>query len=138
MKTQKINHLAVWLLVVMYQVIGAGWYGTFAQQWMALTGLKESDFADPDPTPYIIAIVTAIIVNYGLAVLFIKLQVQLLVQGLKTAAFIWFAFQFADVATTNAFSLKSFELTLVDTGKTFVCFVVSGALLGAWIKFKKA
>ena len=30
----RINHLAVWILVVLHQLIGFGWYAIFGELWL--------------------------------------------------------------------------------------------------------
>jgi hypothetical protein len=84
---------------------------------------------------YVLAIVTAIIVNYALAWLIARLNATTVVAGLKIALLCWFAFLFVEHATIAVFS--SFEtnqrpLILIDMGRPFVNFAISGVVLGAW------
>jgi hypothetical protein len=116
-----------------------GWYGTFADVWMKLNNITmaEVEKGGSNPIPYIVAMIVAVVANYGLAVLFAKLQVNNLFQGIATGTFIWFCFQFGDMMTMNMFSNRPFELTLINGGHTFLNFLVSGAILGAWVKHRK-
>ena len=34
--TNKINHLAVWILVIVHQLVGWGWYTIFGEKWLNL------------------------------------------------------------------------------------------------------
>ena len=84
---------------------------------------------------YVFAIVTAIIVNYALAWLIARLNATNAIAGLKIALVCWFAFLFVEHATIAVFS--SFEtnpwpLILLDMGRPFVNFAISGLVLGAW------
>lgn len=132
---QKINHLAVWVLVVIHQLIPMVWYGALSDKWMALNNLTMKDIeASPSPMPYIVAIVTAIVFNYFLAWLFIKLNLSGAVNGLLFAALIFISCIALEVTTHNMFQMRPFELTLINMGHTFLNFCVSGLLLGLWVK----
>jgi len=134
----KINHLAVWILVVVHQLIGWGWYAVFGEKWLNLHARTMTDIERTHtPGAYILAIVTAIIVNYALAWLIARLNATNAIAGLKIALVCWFAFLFVEHATIAVFS--SFEtnpwpLILIDIGRPFVNFAVSGLVLGAWRK----
>ena len=39
----KINHLAVWILVVVHQLIGWGWYAVFGEKWLNLHARTMTD-----------------------------------------------------------------------------------------------
>ena len=137
MKNLRINHPAVIILTVAYQLMAMAWYGIFAQQWMSLNNFTEADFTDQSPVPYIYAIITALITNYAFAVLFKKLKVEEVGLGIKVAALCWLGFTFAEISTINMFSLNPFALSLVDGGKSFLAFVISGIVLASWKKYEK-
>jgi len=48
---------------------------------MPHTGLQESDFIEPNPAPFVIAMVAVTAINYGFAVLIVRLKVQQMVKG---------------------------------------------------------
>jgi uncharacterized protein DUF1761 len=90
-----------------------------------------------DPTPFVISIIAAIVLNYTLAWLFRSLNVASALTGLKIALICWFAFLFADYATIEAFSAfgRNFcQIIFIDMGRTFLTFAIAGLLLGAWRK----
>ena len=136
MEKQKINWLAIVILVVAYQLIAVVWYGVFAQSWMDFNQFTEADFAERNITPYIIAIITALITNYVLAALFKALDIDSAMAGLRLAILCWIGFTFAEVSTLYIFSFKPFGLTLIDSGKALIAFSVSGIVLGAWRKYE--
>jgi hypothetical protein len=85
----KINHLAVWILVVVHQLIGWGWYTIFGEKWLDLHARTMTDIERTHNVgAYIFAVVTAIVVNYTLAWLISRLNATTAVGGLKVA---WFA-----------------------------------------------
>ena len=66
--TNKINHLAVWVLVIVHQLVGWGWYTIFGEKWLNLHARTMTDIERTHSVgAYVLAIVTAIIVNYALA-----------------------------------------------------------------------
>ena len=72
---RKINHLAVWILVVVHQFIGWGWYAIFGEKWLNLHARTMTDIERTHNVgAYVFAIVTAIIVNYTLAWLISRLN----------------------------------------------------------------
>jgi len=137
MKNMKINHLAVILLTIAYQIIAMVWYSIFSNLWMSLNGFTDADFADQSPMPYIYAVITALVTNYALAFLFRNLKVEQAGHGVKIAVLCWLAFSFAEISTVYMFSLKPFALSLVDGGKSLVAFVISGIVLGSWKKYEQ-
>ena len=136
MEKQKINWLAIIVLVVAWQLIAVVWYGALADPWMELNKFSEADFGESSATPYIIAIITALITNYVLAALFKVLNIDSAMAGLRLAILCWIGFTFAEVSTLYMFSLKPFSLTLIDTGKSLITFALSGIVLGAWLKYE--
>jgi hypothetical protein len=87
----KIHHLAVWVLVVIHFFVGLGWYALFGEAWLNYNARTMTDIEPPhSAVPYLIAIIAAIVVNYGLAWLFAKLHVVHAFTGLKIALVCWF------------------------------------------------
>jgi len=142
MKTTKINHVAVWILVLVNQVIGAVWYSPFffAEKWVELTGKTMSDFSNAGVAPYLFSIAASIITTYTIAYLFKKLSVQNFATGMYYTFIFWLGFLFVELATFNSFELRPLGLTIIDALKSLVTFLVSGFVLGIWKKhdFKEA
>jgi hypothetical protein len=135
---QKINHLAVWILIVVHQLIGWGWYAIFGEKWLNLHARTMTDIERTHNVgAYLLAIVTAIIVNYTLAWLIGRLNDTNAIGGLKIALVCWFAFLFVEystIAVFSAFETNPWPLILIDMGRPFVAFSISGLVLGAWHK----
>ena len=134
----RINHLAVWLLVVAHQLIGFGWYAVFGELWLKYHAKTMTDIERPhDFTPFIVAIVASIAVNYALAWLIGRLNATNAGAGLKIAIVCWFAFLFVEYATISAFSAfetNPWPLVFINMGRPLLAFVLSGVVLGAWQK----
>ncbi len=80
----KINHLAVWILAVVYFLIGWGWYAILGEKWLNLHARTMTDIERThSPVPYMIAIIASIFVNYALAWLISRVNAWSAVAGLK-------------------------------------------------------
>jgi Protein of unknown function (DUF1761) len=132
----RINHVAVWVLVIVHQLVGWGWYTAFGEKWLDLHARTATDIERTHNIgAYVLAIVTAIIVNYALAWLIARLNAVTAVGGLKIALLCWFAFLFVEYATIAAFSAfetNQWPLVAIDMGRPLVAWSISGIVLGAW------
>ena len=134
--TNKINHLAVWVLVIVHQLVGWGWYTIFGEKWLNLHARTMTDIERTHSVgAYVLAFVTAIIVNYALAWLIARVNAANAIAGLKVALLCWFAFLFvehATIAVFSSFETNQWPLIFIDMGRPFVSFAISGLVLGAW------
>ena len=134
----KINHLAVWILVVVYFLIGWGWYTIFGEMWLNYHAKTMTDIERThNVSAYLLAFVASIFVNYTLAWLISRLNAMSSLAGLKIALVCWFAFLFVEYATISVFSAfetNPWPLVFIDMGRPSVAFAVSGIVLGAWRK----
>ncbi|MEY2479535.1 MAG: hypothetical protein QOI04_462 [Verrucomicrobiota bacterium] len=134
----KVNHLAVWILVIVHQLVGFGWYSAFGETWLNLNAKTMTDIERThSPVPYVIAIIASIFVNYALAWFIGRLNTASAVAGLKIALVCWFAFLFVEYSTISAFSAfetNPWPLVCINMGRPFIAFAISGLVLGAWRK----
>ena len=134
--SNRINHLAVWILVVIHQLVGFGWYSIFGEVWLNYHAKTMTDIERTHSfVPYLIAIVASIFVNYALAWLITRVNATNAIAGLKIAIICWFAFLFVEYSTISAFSAfetNPWPLVLIDMGRPFVAFAISGLVLGGW------
>jgi hypothetical protein len=134
----KINHLAVWILVVVHQLIGWAWYTIFGDWWLNLHARTMTDIERTHNVgAYVLAVITAIVVNYALARLLTCLGTESALKGLKIALLCWFAFLFVEhstIAVFSAFETNPWPLISIDMGRACVAFAISGLVLGAWRK----
>lgn len=133
---RRINHLAVWILVIVHQLVGFGWYTIFNNVWLNLHAKTMTDIDNPhEVTPYLVAIGASIVVNYALAEIIARFEASSAMCGLKIALLCWFAFLFVEHATISAFSAfgtNPWPLVFLDMGRPLIAFAISGLVLGAW------
>jgi mannose/fructose/N-acetylgalactosamine-specific phosphotransferase system component IIC len=134
----RIHHLAVWILVVIHQFVGFGWYAMFGETWLNLHAKMATDIERTHNWgAYAFGVLTAIIVNYALAWLISRMNAHTAVAGLRIAWFCWFCFLFVEFATVglfSAFETNPWPLILIDMGRPFVAWSITGLVLGAWRK----
>jgi hypothetical protein len=134
----KINHLAVWILVVVHQLVGWGWYTVFGEEWLNLHARTMTDIdRTHNLSAYLFAILTSIIINYALAWLILRLDASTAAAGLIIALVCWFAFLFlehATIAVFSSFETNPWPLVAIDMGRPLVAWAISGLVLGAWHK----
>lgn len=132
----KINHLAVWLLVLIQQGIGALWYSSlvFGKRWMTLQGKSAFDLDKSDPIPFVLAFIAAVALTYFIAWLIHRLNLKSVGAAIIVAVMVWFCTCFFERVALDAFRDISFEITLIDMGQSLVKYVLIGVGLGAWKK----
>ena len=132
----RIHHLAVWILVIIHQFVGFGWYSIFGETWLNLHAKTATDIERTHNVgAYVFAVITAIVVNYALAWLISRLHAHTALAGLRIALFAWFCFLFIEFATVglfSAFETNPWPLILIDMGRPFVAWSISGLVLGSW------
>lgn len=132
----RIHHLAVWILVVVHQALAFCWYKIFGNIWLNYHARTMTDIENThDVKAYVFAIFAAIVTNYALAWLIVRLQANNAVAGLKIALACWFAFVFvqhATIAVFSSFETNPWPLVLIDMGWLFLAFAISGLVLGGW------
>jgi hypothetical protein len=134
----RINHLAVWVLIVVYFLIGWGWYAIWGDTWLNLHAKTATDIEHTHSVgAYVLAFVASIIVVYTLAMLISRFNATSPFCGLKIALACWFAFLFVEYATISVFSAfetNPWPLICIDMGRPLLGFAISGLVLGAWRK----
>lgn len=134
MEEYKTNHLAVWILVIVNQLLGAVWYSklAFGRLWMELLGANAADFTSTSILPYLLSIASAVLIAYTFAWLFKRLNVVTWVDGLRIALRFWLVFAFLVGWVHAAFAMRPFGLIAIDMGREFVNFGLIGVVLGEW------
>ena len=132
----KLNHLAVWILVVVQTGLGALWYSPFAfgGEWMDFLGLEPADFDQGNFVPFAIAIAGTVLLTYFLAWLLLQLDVAYVSEAIKLGFLLWLCVVLTEHATHYAFQGVHFGALLIDMGKTLVAILISAVVLAAWRK----
>ena len=139
MKELKINHLAVWVSVVLLFVLGFVWYGPlFGEKWMAMVGLDPAtvEASPPGAGVWITNLIATAVPLYVLAWLFTKMNVGTALQGAAIGLLIGFSFIFLSDMTGDMFAQNPYGLSWITGGFSMLSLAIGGLVLGAWKKYK--
>ena len=129
----RINHLAVFVLVIVHQIFGFVWYSpyVFGNAWLTYVG-KTSPQLNHNPIPYILSILSSLFLCYTIAILYRFLSIQTVLKGIIVAFVFWFSFLFLNTATQETFAVRPLRLILINTGGQLVLYLLTGAVLASW------
>src|SRR5687768_3563473 len=133
MNNLKINHLAVWVCVVLVHGLGFLWYGPlFGERWMALVGLDLETMQNSSTSAgiWILNSLAIIAPLYVLAWLFTKLDVTSGLRGAGIALLISFCFHHLSVMNANMFAGVPYGLAWITGGYNLAGMTISGFILG--------
>lgn len=138
MKTKKINHFAVWISIILFQVLSTLWYSPalFADRWLAHLGKKIEDFDGESIDGLIYSFLGAILFNYLMAWLLKHLQINSGIKGLALGFLFALACFVFPTFTQDSFSLRPAGLSVINSGIILINFGLSGLLLGSWTKYE--
>lgn len=137
MNNLKINHLAVWVCVVLLHVLGFLWYGPlFGETWMEMVelDLDAAEGGAADAGLWITNLIAILAQLYLLAWLFMKLNVVTGARGAVLAFLITFCMHHLPLMSGNMFSGEPYGLAWITGGFSIVGLTICGFILGAWIK----
>ncbi|RMG26795.1 MAG: DUF1761 domain-containing protein [Armatimonadetes bacterium] len=131
---RNVNVTAVIVAAVPYILLGYPWVSMFRDPWFHGGGLTVEKLRNGPgyATAFGVAIVSAIVTSYVLALLVVRTGERTLIRGMKCAALVWLAFVGAVMATQYTFEARSIGYFLVTAGYPLVGFLIMGAIVGAW------
>ena len=132
-----INYLAVLVAAVAAWVLGAVWYTTLSQPWLAAQGKTKADMKPPASRaaavgPFVLVFVAELIMAWMLAGILGHLGTLNVKDGVISGAACWFGFVLTTTATNYVFQKRQVMLTVIDTGYWLAVLVVMGAIIGAF------
>lgn len=128
-----INRGAVFLAVVLHQVLGYLWYGVFfAKPWLAGLGKTLSDLDPSAPLPYILDVIGWLLASLVMAWLVVRLDIRSARSGAMLGFALWLGLAVPAVVPHYAFIGLKPIVTAIDCGDLLVAFLMTGAILGAW------
>jgi hypothetical protein len=134
-----VNYLAVLVCGVIIFMLGGLWYSPllFAKKWMALMGFTEDHITKAMANTsmaaqYASVFFCGMITSLVMAVIVNQWPDPSALHGALVGALCWLGFAGATSYGTSLFSMKPKQLWLINSGYNLVCFVIAGAILGAW------
>jgi hypothetical protein len=135
-----VNLWAVLVCAVATMVVGFLWYSPalFANPWMRLMGYDPNDKAriaemqkSAGPS-YGMSLIASILSSLVLAKIIMIANVTTPLYGMKIALAVWLGFVTTVQLTNSLFMKQPAKLYMINTGYQLVCYLASGAILGAW------
>lgn len=128
-----VNWLAIIVAAVANMIVGAIWYGAWAEPWLAGIGkTREWANANQNPRDYIVAILNSLAMAFVLANVLAWAGVTGLVGGLVTGLIMWVGFNGLAMGSNHAFEGRSMQLWFINSGVYLVGLLVIGAIVGLW------
>ncbi len=129
-----IDYTAILAAAVASWIAGSIWYGVLGKQWMAALGWTRESMGNSMPiVPMITSFVAEIIMALVLLGVLSHMKVSGLQVGLMVAFLIWLGFVATTIVVNNAFSKRTFMLSLIDSGHWLVVLLVQALVLG-WMR----
>lgn len=135
-----INLSAVLVCALATMVVGFLWYSPllFAKPWMVLMGIDPNDKAklaemqkSAGPS-YMLALLASLASAVVLGKIIALATVNSPVYGMKIGFAVWLGFVTTVQMTNALFSKQPGKFYAINTGYQLVCYLVMGAILGAW------
>lgn len=132
--------LNAWVLPIAALVsflFGGLWYGLLSKPWMAAAGLTKHQIDEgggQSPALLILTYLAQAIMAWMLAGVILHMTkagiAATAVNGMISAAFIWFGFVLTTLAVSHRYQLRPWSLTLIDGAHWLGALLIQGAILG--------
>jgi hypothetical protein len=137
MKNLEINHLAVWICIILMHAFGFLWYGPlFGEKWMAFVGFDQETMQQESMNAgvWIMNTVAIIAPIYLLAWLLTQMNITSGLRGALMAFLITFCFHHLPLMNANMFAGEPYGLAWITGGYSLAWLTVAGFILGSWVK----
>ena len=135
-----VNLWAVLVCAVADMILGFLWYSPmlFANPWMKLMGYDPNDKAKiaemqkSAGAMYSLSFIASLLAAAVLSKIVTISTINSPMYGIKIGIAIWLGFVTTVQLTGALFSKQPAKLYAINTGYQLVCYIVMGAILGAW------
>jgi hypothetical protein len=132
----KVNPWAVIVAAVVHWVLAAGWFTVLGPTWLAGSGISAERAAElkahPEPGPYVIAILSNLVMALVLAKVISWVGQWSVAGGARVGLVLGFGIAFCAMITADVFEYKPLSFILISAGYPVVGMTIMGAILGAW------
>lgn len=130
------NHIAVWAMIIIHQVLGYLWYSSFLflNPWLAGQGRTADQLNASGPAPLVWSIITNILAAYTISWLVVKLNISGFVAGAKLGFILFMGFSLLALASHYKFLGIADSVMFIDLGLLLIWTVLTAGVLAAWRK----
>jgi predicted neutral ceramidase superfamily lipid hydrolase len=135
MPTVRHNPAAIIVATLVYLFLGAAWFTTFMNPWLAGIGRTMAELKNSGVPPwlgYVVALIMTAILAIALSWIIQATGPQTATRGATIAAALWLGFVFTTWATEYAFEARSISILAINTGYPLVGMLLMGLVLGGW------
>ncbi len=133
MKRLKFNHKAIWLCIVLSQIIPLLWYSLIADGATSIGDVFRKYLeVDANSWLFVASIIGAIAAFYFLAWIFIQIPIDSGQGGLVAGVLIGLTFNLVSLMTAGAMLTEPLQFAVGDTVANVIVFSLAGLILGEW------
>ena len=133
MKRQSFNHKAIWLCIVLSQIIPLLWYSIFSDGAVSFGDIINKYLeVDMSSWLFVASVVGAVVAFYFMAWMFIQIPVDSGQGGLIAGLLIGATFNLVSIMSAGALLAESISFAIADTVANVLVFGVAGLILGEW------
>ena len=128
-----MGFLSVLIAAVAGYAFGALWYMSLAKPWIEASGIKCDENGRPEggsPLPFILSAIAMILVAGMMRHTFALSGIETLGKGLVSGLGIGLFFISPWIMINNAYGMRPFKLTIIDSGYAVIGCGIMGAVLG--------
>ena len=126
-----VNPWAVLVSGIAYFVIGAVWYGVFAEAWMKGIGKSREELTQR-PLDYAVSLIGEILVAFVLAVALNAFGVTGVADAIFVGALLWFGFALLPEIVHYAYEEKTVTLLAINKGYDLLGVALAAIILALW------
>ncbi|HLG23971.1 MAG TPA: DUF1761 domain-containing protein [Candidatus Nanoarchaeia archaeon] len=132
-----VNYWAVLVCGIISMFLGFMWYGPlFGKMWIGLMKFDKKKVEEAKKKgmekTFVVAFVSALIMNYFLALFVGYTQAATVIEGLQTGFHIWLGFIATIMLGSILWEGKPFKLYLLNVSHYLAVFLINGAILAVW------
>ncbi len=132
----QLNWLHILVAALAYFILGAVWYNkaVFGKTWIKTTGV---DVNNPDAkkgmiSTMILTVLLEFVVCIGLAILINRLNLSVLISGIKLGLFTGVIFSGIGICVSYLYQMKPKVLSVIDGGYHTVGQIIAAVILCIW------
>ena len=129
-----VNLIPVFVSAVLYMVIGAAWYSSwaFGKSWQKMSGISESAMKEGVSQALAGSFVAALVLAYVLSWVVSGFMANSFLSGMVISFWLWLGFMATVMLNSVLYERKPISLYSINAGYLLVALLFMGGVLAAW------